>query len=195
MDRHQTVFVHIPKCGGTSILKALSGRTRPRDHFNFQVYQQADSGRFTRYFKFAFVREPLSRIQSIYTYLQRGGNGTSDAPLCREINDQCRNLGEFVEHWLQERHLQTIPFLRPQAYFLYDGYSQRLAVDFVGRHEHFERDCKFVFERLGISSEVPLENASVHSAESANAETYITSGATQRIHELYAFDYEILNYD
>ncbi len=169
MRRHEIVFVHIPKCAGTSILKALAGRTRPRDHFSYHVYEQADSARYARSFKFSFVREPLSRIRSIYTYLRNGGNGTSDAPLCESINARCSNLNGFIEDWLDTRHLHVIPLLRPQSHFIYNGYTQRIEMDFVGRHERFELDCQTLFDRLGVRDAVPFENESPTSSSEGAA--------------------------
>jgi hypothetical protein len=195
MRRHGIVFVHIPKCAGTSVLKALAGRTRPRDHFSYHVYEQADPARYARSFKFSFVRDPVSRIRSIYTYLRNGGNGTSDAPLCEAINLRCHDLNGFVEDWLEARHLHIIPLLRPQAHFIFNGYSGRIEMDFVGRHEHFERDCRSVFDRLGLRADVPFENASPPGSENNASGEAISPSATARIRDLYALDYEVLGYE
>src|ERR1041384_4475014 len=88
---YRCVFVHIPKCGGTSIEKALwkpSERTEENlwrgfvDEYHnayqtgglqhlkaFQIKHYLGSAEVDSYFNFAFVRKPYSRAVSQFNYM------------------------------------------------------------------------------------------------------------------------------
>lgn len=187
--------MHIPRCGGTSLLQALAGRTRPRDHCAFQIYRQADPDRFARYFKFAFVRDPLTRLHSAYRYLVAGGNGDGDLRLAESIRSQCQNFDAFAQNWLSERHLISISLFRPQAFFVYDGVADEFGVDFLGRFENYAEDAAAVLERLGLDPHsLPSLNASRNAAHSAS-DLDLEAETRERVRALYALDYQVLGYD
>ena len=71
-DKHRCIFVHIPKCGGISVGRALFG-TYYGNHMNALTYQLIfDKSTYDAYFKFTFVRNPWSRLFSAFHFLRNG---------------------------------------------------------------------------------------------------------------------------
>jgi len=92
------IFVHIPKCGGTTISSLLEKRLLPQDvslntnrHFDWDRYRQAYKDRFnlfkhstseqiakaikpshfSRYFVFSFTRNPFARAYSCFRFTKK----------------------------------------------------------------------------------------------------------------------------
>lgn len=70
-DRTRSVFIHIPKTAGRSLVKGLYGLNSV-EHAGAEWYQRIDALRFESYFKFAFVRNPWDRMVSAWSYLSQG---------------------------------------------------------------------------------------------------------------------------
>lgn len=67
-DGHDLLFIHVPKCGGTSIGKAF-GHANIR-HFPVAVFKFSDSIRFKKCITFSVLRNPIERLYSIIRHLQ-----------------------------------------------------------------------------------------------------------------------------
>ena len=169
---YNCLFVHIPKTAGQSIEQyfmsrlgldwqadrdqLLMGRNTDPDcgtqklaHLTASEYLSCghlDGENFTRFYKFAFVRNPYARLVSEYLYRNYFSH---------------RSFRDFVLNKLpppgwddQYRHIM------PQYDFLHDG-NGRLLVDFVGRFESLQDDFKRVCAHLGLEdSELPHRNPS-----------------------------------
>ena len=74
-DRKQVksglLFIHIPKTGGSSLIKEISAG-KHRSHYSWLTYYRANRFYFDQAFKFAFVRHTESRVVSIYNHLYGG---------------------------------------------------------------------------------------------------------------------------
>ena len=64
--KHQCIFIHIPKNGGTSVCKALE--LNKSLHYTYKYYQDRFPDEWESYFKFCIVRNPWSRLVSSYEY-------------------------------------------------------------------------------------------------------------------------------
>jgi hypothetical protein len=64
------LFCHIPKCSGTSVNIALE--KLPKDQYNYCWYihriLQYDLDKYTNFYKFAIVRDPVQKLCSLYFY-------------------------------------------------------------------------------------------------------------------------------
>lgn len=193
-DRLGCIFIHIPKCAGSSVHAVLSPSLRvPRWHANYRLYRTSDKRRFESYFKFTVVRNPWDRVYSGYEYLRSGGNRRSgDRPLAERIQRECADFREFVLDWLSQDALHGVLLLRPQFTFIYDLPRERLMVDDLCRFENLGDDLARVFGRLGIEAGVPHVNAS---PTDDFRKAYVDPRMVDRIGELYARDARLLDYD
>ena len=186
--RHRAIFLHIPKTAGTSFLIALGANGQGRRHLSWRHYRDADPRRFRRFYKFAVVREPLDRLQSLYGYLRAGGNGfPGDGLHYREILRRHPTFDDFVQNFLSGETLARDPLFGAQTSFLCD-LGNRIQVDSILRFETLGRDYADLRSRLPrLPADLPGTNRSPDAASrpAPSAET------RQRIRRIYASDYEV----
>ena len=157
---HKCIFIHIPKTAGQSIehvflnLLGLNWETRaplllrandkkeigpPRlAHLKAHEYVKFNyisDDLFHSYFKFSFVRNPWSRLVSIYNYRR-----------CYQIHSfksfVTRHLKSKIwkkEHW----------FVGPQYEFIYDK-DENLLVDYIGKFENLQIDFEHVCKKINL---------------------------------------------
>lgn len=160
--KHKSIFVHIPKAAGTSIemsfLKDLNLDERNRHALLIGLNTNEKAPRrvshltasqmvndhfishelFESYFKFAFVRHPVSRLFSTYRYFQLNKYMSFDSFIQNKLN-------EFFENTHRNHY-----FLMPQYNYVYDNQG-KLLVDFVGKLENIEDDFDFIKNKIGGS--------------------------------------------
>jgi len=182
------IFVHIPKAAGTAVRVALGEPMTGRQHLPWWVYQQASPKRFQKYYKFAFVRDPLDRAFSGYKYLKSGGNKMGDLAVA-EYLERYKSFGEFVYCELVNGSMINHPIFRPQHWYLCD-WNGEVRVDYVGRFESISSGFENVAGRLGLEGfkGLPVVNKSKSSTENIGIE------GIDLISKLYRNDYTIFDY-
>src|SRR5690606_10226910 len=189
MDRHQCIFIHIPKAAGTSINIALGKKSESgRLHLPWYVFQTANPKKFREYFKFAFVRNPWDRAYSAYSYLRQGGNGKDDL-VYKDMLLSFKDFDDFIINGLGEGKFRNIPLFVPQIDVVL-GFNQQLAVDFLGKFETLENDFKYVARKLKLNAALPRRNITNKHPEPI----YKTNRAIEIISELYKQDIRIFDY-
>lgn len=119
-DKAKAIFVHIPKCAGISVNKALfdsigGGHTTLDQYIN--IFPPA---LFKSYFKFTFVRNPWDRVVSAYTFLQKGGLNNWDNEFYEREIKQYDSFKAFVQGWLTPENLFKHHHFRPQHHYFID---------------------------------------------------------------------------
>jgi len=158
--QYKCIFVHIPKTAGQSVehvfldLVGLTWETRaplllrsndqpelgpPRlahlkadEYVRFKYLTQE---MFDNYFKFAFVRNPWSRLVSIYNFMGFG----------KTIDFKSFLLGVFKHHIFERNNW----FVGPQSDFVYSKEGE-LLVDYLGRFEDLQNGFDLVCNQLDI---------------------------------------------
>ncbi|TCS40295.1 sulfotransferase family 2 domain-containing protein [Reinekea marinisedimentorum] len=186
----KTIFIHITKTAGTSVATSLYGML-PYHYTGVQyrvIFGKAD---FNNYYKFAFVRNPWSRLFSAYTYLKTGGWDESDRKWADKNFANVRNFDDFVYNWLNEETLKTHIHFKPQYEFLLD-HKDRLLIDDIGYFENIQQDY------LKFSSKVPGSSPLGHkNPTQRSSQTYqeiYSDRAKEKVAKLYAKDIELLGY-
>lgn len=158
--QYKCIFVHIPKNAGQSIehvfldLLGLNWETRaplllryndrpeigpPRlAHLKadeYVRYRYLSQEFFDQYFKFAFVRNPWSRMVSIYKYLG----------FDKKYDFKTFLMGEFRNRILKDKYW----FVGPQSNFLYSDNGERL-VNYIGRFEALQSGFNEVCKEIGL---------------------------------------------
>ena len=160
------IFIHIPKCGGTSIEDVIwpkdQGRTE-RDLWmgfvtrfenkyqtgglqhllGWQVREEVGHDVFGSYYKFAFVRNPWDRIVSQFAYMQQRPDLMDYLGMTAET--EFKSYLELIRH---KEHVQWMPQVR----FLLD-HDGSVLVDRIGRLEAFSQDCAQIFAALGLTQD------------------------------------------
>jgi hypothetical protein len=188
-DRHQALFIHVPKSAGRSVVRGLFD-VKSVEHAPAAWYQQLDPDRFARYFKFTFVRNPWDRAVSAYTYLGKGGSAASqeDAQWADFVNS-FDTFDAFICDWLNEENALRNALFTPQVVFLKDIFG-RIDLDFVGRFESLQADYDQVAQRLGVDAPLPHLNQS----RSADFRSFYTPEARDRVARVYAEDIDAFGY-
>ena len=205
-DQYQCIFVHIPKCAGTSIefVLGMHGENtevgiKPFDSNNYdggnlfgkiqqhytvsQIKAVIDCNRFNCYYKFSFTRNPWDRLVSFVAW--RG------AKWAREEALQNTEFRPFVldmhKRW---KRGESLGRLEPQVSYLTDP-NGRLLVDFLGKVECIERDWDTVRASLGQGlPDLPERMRSTH----AHYSSYYDNELRDICSEIYAEDVNQFGY-
>ena len=120
------------------------------EHCTMSEYLQ--SARYHEYFVFGFVRNPYLRIISMFIYFKCGGNQKHDLRRICTLFAALHSLDDFVDFFIEtkDRWFTNHEFFRNlrQCDYLRAG-PQRAA--FIGKFEHFERDCQRLMVRIGVT--------------------------------------------
>ena len=169
--KYKFIFIHVPKCAGTSIKRALYPYCDKWDQFlgghpdkperidnvhkhstAMEIKAYATPERWEEYFTFSFVRNPLARIVSLYNWWHKT-DGEFDPELKAKIGDM--SFKEFVfsdyngcsqVHFLASKAKKET-FVTPQ---------HRIELDFIGRQESIKRDFAY-FCGLNKLPQIELE--------------------------------------
>ena len=188
-DRHEAIFVHIPKAAGTSVALSLFGQLPY--HYTAAEHRVIFGRRtFGRYFKFAFVRNPWDRLYSAYRYLRAGGWNDADKAWAEANLAQFASFDQFVLEWLHPERLNSYMHFRPQSEFICDWRGRPL-IDQIGYFETIEEDFSLIARRLGI--EGTLEHVNRSSRD--HYRTAYSAAAIDRVAAVYQRDIEAFGYD
>ncbi len=187
MTKTKSIFIHIPKTAGQSVSISLFGEVRS-GHQLWRNYYLADKNAYDSYFKFAFVRDPISRFESAYYYLKGGGYGEADKRFGDEIIGQYRDINHFATEWLSTKNAYSWIHMIPQYEFICDN-SGRFKVDYVGKFETLQEDYEVIAKQLGIEGELSEMNRTAKKSR-----CILSDKAIENIKKVYRYDYVYLGY-
>tara|TARA_B100000579_G_C22848158_1_gene865679 strand:- start:4227 stop:4844 length:618 start_codon:yes stop_codon:yes gene_type:complete len=201
-DEHKVIFIHIPKCGGTSIelvFKPEAARTNVKSkHANLAILEESDFEKYQSYYKFSFVRNPWDLTVSMYRYLWL--SDLKGGMKWRKKNPEYAKLS--FEEWLKHPYFQT-PNMRmldigregrfPEYSFLDWITADNFKMDFIGRFENLQEDFDVVCDNIGIPktklSHINNTNPGKHYTE------YYTDETKNIVGTKYAKDIEYFGYE
>ena len=136
------LFIHIPKCAGTSFSKALYGK--PILHTTAKQYKKYFPKSFGKLFKFTIIRSPIERTLSAYNFIKSCGS--------REVSIDFKmiykskafdNFENFVKIFLSKKeNLYIDNIFRPQCDFIFE--NNKLILDYVGIIDNLEEVLKML---------------------------------------------------
>ena len=185
------LFIHVPKCAGSSVCAALFDGWSP-GHLPLYWYEQQFPKQFAGSFKFAFVRDPLERAYSAYAFLRGNELSLRDRP-AQKLVSHYRDFDDFVARWLRPETIHRQLHFAAQTDFLTDSFG-RLALDFIGYQEHLERDFQRVCEQVGGAVLLPHINSS-QQRRTAPARDFCSVRTRRLVRRVYQRDYEMLGYE
>nr|WP_136251736.1 sulfotransferase family 2 domain-containing protein [Ningiella ruwaisensis] len=196
-DQHKCIFVHIPKCAGTSIsnvfsdghpifstsnydefsLKYMKGRNL--EHSTAKKIRLLAPFRFRRYFKFAFVRNPFDRMVSEYKWRKTWDDQMNE----KSFSDMLKDIPVYRK--------QKKPHFFTAKSFLTDRRGN-LIVDYIGKFENIDNDFEEIAKRIGIAKTLPKKN--VTASESQKFSDYYDDETKQLVMRYFSEDFEYLSY-
>ena len=164
--KHKFIFVHIPKCAGTSIESIYNVWDdkkseekfyvgKHRQHHYLDMVLKNNPG-CESYYKFTFVRNPYSRILSEYMYIKKTMNNgvhfASKQGFNLTFKDFCLDLTANMNKYCYPYHDTKLVDYFTGANF-----------DFVGRMENIHDDYKTICSNVGMPHRnVPCVNETRH---------------------------------
>lgn len=208
MISHQKkfIFFHNSRTGGTSIEKALgkyaeyspsnkAEKPEFRKHALLPLIRdRVGEEIFKSYFKFAFVRNPFSRLYSKYRWgIEICNDEQGIRKLGFELSDWKRaTFDEWVDRfYFAENLFEKRPTWGPQKRLLFDYEKSAYMVDFIGRFEDLTKDFESIANRLGISERLPA----VYSTTPSDYRQHYSTASKEIaekifVEDLNEFDYE-----
>ena len=188
------LFVHIPKCAGVAVSRALFGGLGG-GHLPVAHYQLVfDAAQYTRLFKFAVVRNPYDRLLSAYRFLARGGLNAQDAAWAARTLPAYNGFADFVERWLTPARAAQVLHFRPQVSFLRIPGRADIEVDFLARQEKLADDFGRLCTRLGVAH-LPLGEENRSSQANTDYRPAYSQRARMIAANVYGEDLAVFGYD
>ncbi|MBV1928444.1 MAG: sulfotransferase family protein [Gammaproteobacteria bacterium] len=186
------IFIHVPKAAGTSINRAIYGRTL--GHYRAAEIEDKFPSLYSDCFTFSFVRNPWDRLYSAYKFAKSGGTesmGVANPRRYRIPEFEC--FERFVFEWFYKKDLVEEDYIfQPQYSFVCDE-GLNLMVDYVGKIESLDKDILFVENKLSRGLDVGYVNAT---KKGGGIESVYTSADMIELVRLkYSKDIELFNYD
>jgi hypothetical protein len=199
------IFISIPKCASKTILNMFElGRNRDIDkhekknnYIIFENHQRLSvlekDYNINDLFIFTFVRNPYDRCVSWFSY-----HKNIDLEEYKNLS-----LNEWVKqgcktHWKRQNKTNWIkenksPLLQ------YNFIEGNKKIDFIGKIENFENDCKEIIEILNMLFEKNKINKHIvykHiKANASNNKEILSDESKEIIYTLFKKDFEYFNYD
>jgi len=175
------IFIRIPKTASTTTCKLLEQKYNGRiSHWSIKTVVDYSSESFLdNKFKFCFVRSPFSRLVSMYAFSQKRAKGL----------ESIWNLSfkEWADINFQVSSWSNTDILSQSAWITLDG---KVNMDFIGRLETFDKDCKMVCKRLNIS----YKSFSLNRSNHKNYKDYYTDSIKKKVYTLFEEDLERFKY-
>lgn len=204
--KHKCIFVHIPRCGGSSIEDIIwpneSDRTEDNLWMGFvseyrnkhqtgglqhllarQIRKEVGAGIFDEHFKFSIVRNPWDKAVSQYLFMKRRED------LREYIGMRKRDkFKKYLSLIQKKEHAQW----KPQHLFLENGEGNVL-VDFIGKFENYVNCARSILLKLQIDGiyEIPHKNKS----RRTHYRDYYDSESKEMVREIYKQDIARFGYE
>jgi len=188
--------------GALVIMKHREGQSRRSlyelQHLTYRQileFGQVDKALFNRCYKFAFVRNPLDRVVSVYFWLgYKYFSRFEDF-----VGFLYKKRGEpdirgAVENYMSLDWFLNSPFYKPQYKFICNSRG-KLMVDFLGRFEDFSTDLATLLDNLKVEYDEELLFKKVNATKHEIYTTYYNKKTRDMVKSIYKRDFEIFGYE
>lgn len=186
------IYIHVPKAAGTSINKAVFGRTL--GHYKAKEIKCKFPILFSNLLVFSFVRNPWDRVFSAYKFAKIGRTESMGVRnLEQYLIPEFESFELFVTKWLILQDINNLDFIfQPQYSFLYDK-NDVLLVDYIGKVETIETGIKHIESKL--HKKFNILHANKTSKGVSYREAYVTNEMIEVIRDIYFKDIELFDYE
>ena len=188
----KSIFIHVPKCGGTSIEHVLQNESFVHEQHHHTSHRELNA-KYNNYFKFSFVRNPYDKIVSEYKWFT---NTEHEYPVKR-VKDFYKGVDfktflKIFTNWPKSKSNHN-----PNKGDYYHGldYMHILQpinqMSYIGRFENLQEDFNIICNRIGITQQqLPHKYKTIHK----HYTEYYDDETRQIVAERYAKDIEYFGY-
>jgi len=183
-------FIHVPKTGGSSVSCVLFGDGK-RGTGHQPVWQcppKLNQNQVT----VAFVRNPLDRLVSTYSYLLADGQNNRDKSDSQKFIKPHGGFKQFVEALSQDPDFYfEQQHLKPQLYYLSESGNNVCAnIDWLCRYERFDADLR----RLCLAFGKEYRNIRINASKHEHHIYYYDDKTADLVMQVYHQDFEAFGY-
>ncbi len=183
----KSIFIHIPKCAGTSIGHALYPDASV-GHRPVKWYQDRFPDEYSHYFTYSFTRNPWDRLASAWFYLKNRTGNKRDGGWA-DFLGQYDDFNVFVTEWLCSENVSKQLHFAPQYLYLVDKFGA-VSLDYVGKIENIQADFQSVAQHLKSNAILPKLNQS----KNKDYRTLYNDRSVERVAEIYKRDIQLFDY-
>jgi hypothetical protein len=187
--KDKLIFIHIPKCAGSSFMNAYLGYQL--GHLSAADYFFHKPLFYKRATVFTICRNPVQRFVSAYEHLERLTLWQSpEIEMVRSKIQECGNdINAFILNLEKNSFILDYPWFRPQHhYVMVKGF---VAVDKVFKQEDMDEDFTPIQRYLGI--ELPVTKKINVNPEKKDRQE-LTREAIRKLEEIYQKDFTLFGY-
>tara|TARA_Y100000004_G_C8927978_1_gene418539 strand:+ start:871 stop:1461 length:591 start_codon:yes stop_codon:yes gene_type:complete len=193
LNPNKLVFVHVPKCAGTSMARGLQAK---EDHIVYHCATNRNEEWLTKHnpdnkrrvlefdsswYAFGFIRNPFDRIISAWKTRWVSG------PTQGNLMDFLEYIDETDDEFAKS-HVYS--FLDPRQKLFNEDGTQR--VNFIGRYENLHGDFKLVCSNMSIDKiKLPHKNR----GERGRYQDYYNDESRKIVEKRYEKDLNYFNYE
>lgn len=190
LEDKKLIFIHIPKCAGTSIVDSLGMTMKGHYTCHYYVAQQPKHPKIEdkSYTSFTIVRNPWDRLVSAYEYCKMGSGN-----FYNHMHDDYEYLkGKSFEYTISLLEDEPYRFIHPSWYLqtYWIASSEAILVDKIFKFENLDPLTEFLASK-GITTPIQKLNSSKRDLD---YRTYYTDKLVEKVAKIYACDIENLNY-
>ena len=185
----KTIFIHIPKTAGVSLVKAIYGDVTSEGHRSFYFNSLALNIKNEKYFSFTFIRNPFDRLYSAFEFLKKGGINHYDILAFETHLSKYKDFEDFILNGLNKNLIYQITHLIPQHEYLCDKRGNIL-VDFVGRFEDLDNDILLLSKKL--KKDIKLNHHNYN--KKVDYKEVYTDEMIDKVYQIYQKDIDIFKY-
>lgn len=154
-DKTKSIFIHIPKCAGSSLGKAIYNDAKI-GHATADDYNYTNNSKFIQYYKFTIVRDPIERCYSAYNFIKSDKCSKSDKFFFNQHVAKFKNFDDFVKKGLSKIHVQNFVLFKPQVDFF--SYKGVIKVNQIFGLDNLQQDYLFLKRKFKIKSKLKVLN-------------------------------------
>jgi chondroitin 4-sulfotransferase 11 len=185
------IFIHIPKCAGSSINQQLK-----LDSVGFSGHSPASyHSEYKNYFSFTFVRNPYDRVVSAYKYFRKLKEGhrwykrnsiISNAANEMDFNEFVNHIPDFMKLMKREEgSFQSGVHFQAYSYFLDSN------IDYLARFENIQEDYAYILKKL----QLPRTNLrKINSTNNSDYRQLYMEDSKRAVYNIYQEDINKYNY-